>query len=196
MQLAPQIQFIQDDLIQLFKRDKTHVLIHGCNCLSTMGKSIALYIRREFPHAYQADKQFHLDKSQRLGKFSYWKKPQKAGWIINAYTQYNYKSQGFHPSQKVDLFSYDTFEQQMKDIFQFLNKNWQVETNKTLDELVISMPMIGCGLAGGNAVKIVSMLINAFNDVYGKMDKKPKMIIAEKNYQAYLDFCEQLKTLI
>ena len=65
-----------------------------------------------------------------------------------------------------------------------------------MDELVISMPMIGCGLAGGNPVKIVSMLINAFNDVYGKMDKKPKMIIAEKNYQSYLDFCEQLKSMI
>ena len=94
------------------------------------------------------------------------------------------------------MFSYDTFEQQMKDIFQFINKNWQVKTNKSLDELVISMPMIEYGLAGGNAVKIVSMLINAFNDVYGKLDKKPKLIIAEKNYQTYLDFCEQLKSLI
>lgn len=195
MEISPQIQFIQDDLIKLFKNDKIHVLIHGCNCLSTMGAGIALYIRREFPHVYQADKQFHLDKSQRLGKFSYWKKPNKAAWIINAYTQYNYKSQGFHPNQKVDLFSYDTFEQQMKDIFQFLNKNWQ-QFNKSLDELVISIPMIGCGLAGGNPVKIVSMLINAFNEVYGQTDKKPKMIIAEKNYRSYLDFCEQLKSLI
>lgn len=196
MLLTPQIHFIQDDLIKLFKHNETNVLIHGCNCLSTMGKGVALYIRREFPHAYQADKQFHLDKSQRLGKFSYWKKPQKDCWIINAYTQYNYKSQGTYPSQKVDLFSYDTFEQQMKDIFQFINKNWQAETNKSLDELVISMPMIGCGLAGGNPVKIVSMLINAFNDVYGKLDKKPKLIIAERNSQSYLDFCEQLKSLI
>ena len=196
MLLTPQIHFIQDDLIKLFKHNETNVLIHGCNCLSTMGKGVALYIRREFPHAYQADKQFHLDKSQRLGKFSYWKKPQKDCWIINAYTQYNYKSQGSYPSQKVDLFSYNTFEQQMKDIFQFINKNWQAETNKSLDELVISMPMIGCGLAGGNPVKIVSMLINAFNDVYGKLDKKPKLIIAERNSQSYLDFCEQLKSLI
>lgn len=196
MLLTPQIHFIQDDLIKLFKHNETNVLIHGCNCLSTMGKGVALYIRREFPHAYQADKQFHLDKSQRLGKFSYCKKPQRDCWIINAYTQYNYKSQGSYPSQKVDLFSYNTFEQQMKDIFQFINKNWQAETNKSLDELVISMPMIGCGLAGGNPVKIVSMLINAFNDVYGKLDKKPKLIIAERNSQSYLDFCEQLKSLI
>lgn len=79
----------------------------------------------------------------------------------------------------------------MKNIFQFINQNWQ----KSLDELVISMPMIGCGLAGGNPVKMITILIKAFNDIYGKMDKKPKLIIAEKNYQAYLDFCEQLKSL-
>lgn len=96
------------------------------------------------------------------------------------------------PNDSKDLFSYDTFEQQMKNIFQFINKNWQ----KSLDELVISMPMIGCGLAGGNPVKMTTMLIKAFHDIYGTMDKKPKLIIAEKNYQSYLDFCEQLKTLI
>ena len=84
----------------------------------------------------------------------------------------------------------------MKDIFQFLNKKLASRNNKSLDELVISVPMIGCGLAGGNPVKIVSMLINAFNNVYGKLDKKPKLIIAEKNHQSYLDFCEQLKPLI
>ena len=190
MQLTPQIEFIQDDLIKLFKNDKTHVLIHGCNCFSTMGAGIALHIRREFPHAYQADKQLHLDKTQRLGKFSYWKKPVKDGWIINAYTQYDYRT--YSPNDSKDLFSYDTFEQQMKDIFQFINQNWK----KSLDELVISMPMIGCGLAGGNPVKMITMLINSFNDIYGKMDKKPKLIIAEKNYQTYLDFCKQLKPLI
>lgn len=190
MEIAPQIQFIQDDLIKLFKHDKTHVLIHGCNCFSTMGAGIALHIRREFPYAYQADKQFNLNKSQRLGKFSYWKKPEKEGWIINAYTQYDYRT--YSPNDSKDLFSYNTFEQQMKDIFQFINKNWQ----KSLDELVISMPMIGCGLAGGNPVKMISLLINSFNDIYGKMDTKPKLIIAEKNYKSYLDFCEQLKPLI
>lgn len=220
--IIPNIQFVQADLIKMLKQHQSHVLIHGCNCFSSMGAGIALYIRQQFPHAYLADKNFPYHPEERLGKFSYWQDNNscsKSIMVINAYTQYHYNVKNKYYDQKVDLFSYDTFEQQLINIFNFINEKYRFDSQKQQisqissqdlfdNDLVISMPMIGCGLAGGDVTKIVPMIINAFNQVYSCVERSvvqdgnqhrlhanrlPKLIIAEKKTESFLDFSQKLK---
>ena len=45
-------------------------IAHGCNIHSIMGAGVALSIKQVFPEAYQADLDFHVEESKRLGKYS------------------------------------------------------------------------------------------------------------------------------
>jgi O-acetyl-ADP-ribose deacetylase (regulator of RNase III) len=118
------------DLIKEAKANplKWDVIVHDCNCFSTMGAGIARAIKKEFPEAYDVDKADPRKPKDRLGSISH--TLVETPIVVNAYTQYDFKG----PMNA----SYPAIQSAMKEIKQkFSGKK-------------IAMPLIGAGLAGGD----------------------------------------------
>jgi len=109
------------------------VVLHGCNCLHTMGAGIAKYLSTVYPQVYSADvSQTKKHDKSKLGTFSTAIITPKFH-ILNCYTQYDYMRR--HSSTPpVD---YDAIRNCCKKVAERY-KGWEIRT-----------PKIGCGLAGG-----------------------------------------------
>ena len=160
------IQVQNFDLINLFKQKEIDILVHGCNCFHTMGAGIAKIISKEYPEALQADKKnsIYADKN-KLGKFTFCTIGNQM--IVNAYTQYHY---GFGK----DNFCYENFPSLLDELFtKFHDKR-------------IGMPLIGCGLAGGNMSLILeeiqkAVIRNNFNENQLFICEIDKMMLKKAN---------------
>lgn len=150
---------IKGDLIELAKEGYFDIIVHGCNCFNAMGAGIALSIKKEFPNAWKADQATRKGDRNKLGTFTYSLENIEGRdlMVVNAYTQYGY-------GKFVDLFEYEEFQK----ILDILKENYSDKR--------IGMPLIGCGLAGGNKEKIMQMI----------QDTLPETIIVE--YQPTLKF--------
>lgn len=146
------IKKVTGDLLELAENGEFDVIIHGCNCFTTMGSGIAKQIRERYPDAYVADMLFDDSGSyQRLGNFSVVSVEGKNGpfTIVNAYTQYGFNGNG----KKDDLFEYTSFDLILQKLVYYAG-------NKR-----IGMPYIGMGLAGGDETRIMKMIEKFANDV-------------------------------
>lgn len=160
------IQVQKLDLIHLFKQKEIDILVHGCNCFQTMGAGIARIISKEYPETLQADKKqsIYADKS-KLGKFTFCTIDNQM--IVNAYTQYHY---GFGK----DHFCYEKFPSLLDELFtKFHDKR-------------IGMPLIGCGLAGGDMSVILeeiqkAVIRNNFNENQLFICEINKMMLQKAN---------------
>jgi len=148
------IKFIKGDLIELTKQFKFDIIIHGCNIFQTFGAGIARQIKENFPDAYKADKATKYGDVSKIGTWSFSIYNQKVlnhnkyCIIINAYTQ------GALSNGRNDVFNYDGFESILKDIAD------------KYPHQSIGLPLIGCGLAGGNKERILKII----EDIIGHMD--------------------------
>lgn len=142
------IQYINDDM---FKGDDD-VIIHGCNCMCTMGSGVAKQVRQYYPEAYKVDQCTVVGDKLKLGGYSSCEvrhrfHPCKLVTIINAYTQYDY---GYDNKLRFDYSALECVLQKIKKQFGYLK---------------IAMPKIGAGLAGGDW-KIIEQIINkVFDDI-------------------------------
>ena len=65
------MKVIRGDLVQLALAGKFDVIVHGCNCMCTMGAGIAKQIKQKFPEAYRVDCQTKKGDRSKLGTISY-----------------------------------------------------------------------------------------------------------------------------
>ena len=121
----------------------TDILIHGCNCFHLMGGGIASQIKNFFPEAYSVDKATIYGLPSKLGTISYTKMSNPT--IINAYTQYGYSS-------RYKQADYDAIRKSFKEIKQ-----------KYTGQLM-SIPLIGAGLAGGDWTVILSIIMDELSN--------------------------------
>ena len=130
----------EGDLLKIAKEDKLDVIVHGCNCMNTMGSGIARTIKERYFGAYVADMATARGDREKLGTYSSWKS-EDGFTIVNAYTQY-----GCSTSARPDVFEYDSFGVILSNLLeQFGGVNY-------------GFPMIGMGLAGGDPTKILPMI--------------------------------------
>jgi len=111
------------------------VILHGCNCTNHMGAGIAHTIRKRWPEAYDADTEAAEQNTNRLGNLSIAEVDTEAGGkltVVNCYTQY--KTYGERPAD------YEAIAK----CFEKVNEMFKGQGKK------IGIPLIGCGLAGGN----------------------------------------------
>ena len=135
---------IKGNLIDLAEQGEFDVIVHGCNCLNTMGSGIAAEIRTRYPGAYDADTlatQQWQNPIAKLGNFSTYSTVGKGNpfIIVNAYTQVNFAPRG------VDHFEYESFYLILRKL-------------QALGPVKFGFPYIGCGLAGGDETRIIQML--------------------------------------
>lgn len=122
---------IRTDILNGIDDDKRTVILHGCNCMHTMGAGIALYLNRAYPKVLQADKLSPYSDSNKLGTYTTAVINDNLH-ILNCYTQYDYARHNQRPAD------YRAIEAVLKAVY-IKYKDWHIR-----------MPRIGCGLAGGD----------------------------------------------
>lgn len=128
-----QIKEVEGDLITLFQEGHFDVIVHGCNCQNTMGAGIAKSLADAYPELVKVDSIYNIPIGHinRLGNYSQLaigEDIKTRQYIINAYTQFN-------PGKDLD---YNALELVLKKI------NAQFKPER------IGLPLLGCGIAGGN----------------------------------------------
>jgi len=126
------------DLLAMGKEGKFDIIVHGCNCFCVMGAGVAAQIAQQFPDAQLADNETVRGDAGKLGTYTIGMGGRLV--ILNAYTQYGTSNTG------KDVFEYTAFERVLDKIATRFGK-WR-----------IGLPMIGMGLAGGDAERIVPMI--------------------------------------
>lgn len=151
------LNYAKGNLIDMAEAGDFDVIVHGCNCHNVMGSGIAKEIRERYPQAYESDTRFHQWLAcdyggsfiyEKLGSYTECMNGKETFTIINAYTQVNFMPRG------VDHFEYDSFALILRKLaVRFPDGNF-------------GFPYIGCGLAGGDKERIVSMLDIFANEIY------------------------------
>lgn len=135
---------LNGNLISLAKLGLFDVIAHGCNCFCAMGAGIAKDIKREFDGAYIVDSQTKKGDYNKLGNYT--KAYQHGVWIYNLYTQYEYGR------EKIQI-DYDALTLCLRKL------------NRECAGKTIGLPLIGCGLAGGNWEKVKQIIKNELYDM-------------------------------
>jgi len=135
---------VKGNLIDLAEQGEFDVIVHGCNCLNTMGSGIALEMRNRYPKVYDADTlatQQWKTPVAKLGNFSTYTTVGKGKpfVIVNAYTQVNFAPRW------VDHFEYESFYLILRKL-------------EALGPVKFGFPYIGMGLAGGDETRIIKLL--------------------------------------
>ncbi|MEK6829553.1 MAG: hypothetical protein AABY15_05535 [Nanoarchaeota archaeon] len=135
------IKYTKGDLVR-DAENNFDVIGHGCNCWCTMGKGIALDVKKKYPRVYDADRATGLGDKAKLGTYTMWQNENVI--ILNLYTQWHY----YGSDVKAD---YDAIRSCMKLIKQnFSGKK-------------IGLPLIGAGLAKGDWGIISSIIEEELN---------------------------------
>lgn len=160
------IKEIKGNLITLALAGEFDVIVHGCNCHSTMGAGIAPQMAKEFGcdrfemeiWGPTIEKLGNIDyQTFALGKhavYSLADLDNKAGdpelAVVNAYTQFNYGRN--HTDGELRPLDYEALTICMRKI------------NKVFTGKHIGLPQIGAGLAGGNWNHILNIIQTELRD--------------------------------
>jgi O-acetyl-ADP-ribose deacetylase (regulator of RNase III) len=132
------MKVVKGDLLAMGKNNELDIIVQGCNCFCVMGSGIAAQIKQQFPDAEIADNETVRGDPGKLGTYTIGMHGRLV--ILNAYTQYGTSKNG------EDVFEYNAFERVLDKIQHRFGK-WR-----------IGLPLIGMGLAGGDANRIMPMI--------------------------------------
>lgn len=135
------LNVVKGDLLAQGRAGQYDIIMHGCNCFNVMGGGIAAQVAQQFPDAHLADAETVRGDAGKLGTYTIGMDGRLV--ILNCYTQYGISRDG------QDVFEYTAFQRVLEKI-QYRFGKWR-----------IGLPMIGMGLAVGDAERIVPM-IDAF----------------------------------
>ena len=141
------IKTIKGDLISLALAGEFDVIAHGCNCMCTMARGIALSIKQTLPEVYKTDCKTKKADKNKLGTCSVTECQTENGTftVVNAYTQFEWKGAGV----KAD---YEAIRSCM---------NW---INKKYPNNKIGLPKIGAGLARGDWNRVLKIISEELTD--------------------------------
>lgn len=144
------MNIIKGNLINLALEGRFNLIAHGCNCQNIMGAGIAKQIKETWPDAFAIDGEYRgqfKDPYNMMGTYSQTiqKLPHDMKWlrILNLYTQLY---PGLPSPQSGIPFDYDAFTLCCKKI----NHHFPGEH--------LGIPLIGCGLAGGDKEDMISIV--------------------------------------
>jgi O-acetyl-ADP-ribose deacetylase (regulator of RNase III) len=160
------MNYVNGDLIKLAKEAIFDVIVHGCNCHSTMGAGIAPQMAKAFGcdrfemelWGSDINKLGNIDyQTVVLGENTIWSltdcknnRNEPELTVVNAYTQFNYGRN--HADGDLRPFDYEAFTICMRKLnSEFAGKH-------------IGMPKIGAGLAGGNWNRIETIIETELRD--------------------------------
>ena len=136
---------IKGNLVELAKKGYFDVIVQGCNCFNTMGAGIAKQIKKAWPEIYAVDCKTVRGDKKKLGTITV--AYEEDAIVVNAYTQYYY---GTKRGRNAD---YDA----IRSAFRIINDEFR--------GMVIGIPRIGAGLAGGDWNIIKKIIVEETPDV-------------------------------
>ena len=134
-----QVHTVTGDLIEMLRLGKIDAAVHGCNCFHTMGSGIAPKLNElSGNRLLMADRQTPYGDINKLGTFSSanFRLTQSSPTVHNAYTQFNY---GSSDGGEVYVHWRSFYRALFGIVIDAGDRG--VKT--------IGVPLIGCGLAGG-----------------------------------------------
>lgn len=177
---------IEGDLITLAQKGEFDAIVHGCNCMCTMGAGLAPQMAKAFAINTLPKEHFTLKGDiNKLGTIQYKAIPLHSDnwrvgfidklivvpalYVINAYTQFNYGRN--HKDGSYAPLDYHALALCLMKI------------NHVFKGKKIGLPKIGCGLAGGDwdTVRMVIKSNLRDCDVTIVTLKKNKLIIKQKH---------------
>lgn len=139
-------------LIKTIKGDitkvKTGIIAHGVNCKGVMGSGVAKAIKEKWPIVYEEFRKQSTGKKM-LGT-AHCIPVGKGLWIANCYTQENYGRDGKRYA------SLDAITVSLEKVFNFAKQN----------DIIVSIPKIGCGLGGLDWDKEVLIVVGELASRY------------------------------
>ena len=132
------------DLLEAFRENDCDIIAHQANCFQTMAAGIAKQIVKEYPEVRDADNLTIRGEKSKLGTYSVATVGEK--FIFNLYGQ-------FLPGP-------NTQEEKLKESLQKMATFLYPIRNKVR----IGLPMLGCGIGGGNWKRIESIIESVFID--------------------------------
>lgn len=145
---------IEGDLIRLAKLGKFDIIGHGCNCFATMGAGIALPIGKTFPEAKKADEIYKAKPINRLGNFTVGHNTKYDLVIVNFYTQ-------FTPGPDLKIWA---LRNSFRNFVEALRETLAEEDGESFEGLRLGLPLIGCGIAGGDWKEVSKIVKEEFKD--------------------------------
>ncbi len=142
---------IEGDLVKLAKKGEFDIIGHGCNCFATMKAGIALPIGIAFPEAKKADKNYLAQPEKRLGNFTLGHSVKYDIIVANFYTQ-------FYPGPDLKI---DALRNSFAKFVEAMNVTLSKEER---DNVKIGLPLIGCGIAGGDWEEVSQIIKEEFKD--------------------------------
>lgn len=152
------LRTVKGDLVEMGLNGEFDMIAHGANCFCTMNSGIAAQIKQKIPEAYEADcRTTAVGDNMKLGNMSIVSVPTREGskflHVVNAYTQFNFTGRRIGKR--------DADYEAIREVFEKLNVSVQLmEASGNNPSLKVGIPLIGCGLAGGDW-DIVEKIINS-----------------------------------
>jgi O-acetyl-ADP-ribose deacetylase (regulator of RNase III) len=132
------------DLLALAAEGVFDVITHGCNCQGTMGAGIALQIKNRFPQAAAIDRPGAVP-----GTIAAVLLPEGLT-VVNAYTQIHWGAASVQHRSKSPVNNYgEEMPDTQENRYRFI-RSCMKEIKKHFPHKRIGLPLIGCGLAGGD----------------------------------------------
>ncbi len=155
--IHPAYREVVGNLITMAQQGKFQVITHGCNCFCTMGAGIAPQMAGAFGcDKFPMEGQQHRGDYNKLGQID-WKVNTYTGEngkfdlaVVNSYTQYGFGLN--HEGGTARPLDYDALRLCMRKInHQFKGRH-------------VGLPLIGCGLAGGDEKTVKSLIKEELKD--------------------------------
>lgn len=147
------IKVVKGDMVKhLESKDHLDAYAHQCNCFCRMGRGIAPLLAKAVPGIRKADNMTAPGDKSKLGGVSFAAHSNKAV-VFNVYGQYHWHKFKVAPGRNTD---YGALRKGLITVIELMQEHGM----KTL-----GLPLIGCGLAGGNWEQVVlPMIEDLFED--------------------------------
>ncbi len=140
---------IEGNLIELAKQGEFQFIGHGANCFCVMGGGIAVPMREEFKvNEYPLEQKQYAGDINKLGQIQYQFNHEYGLYVANMYTQYDYR-------RKPGVINLD---------YQALELTL-MKVNHAFKGKSVGLPLIGCGLAGGDWATVKMLMEKKLKDV-------------------------------
>lgn len=146
------IKIVKGDMIESMLRGELQAYGQQCNCFCRQGRGIAPLLVKANPEVFEVDKATEEGNPYKLGTFSVTTDPTKP-LVYNIYGQFHWNKFKIDGVRNTD---YSSLESGLEAAFADM---W--DKNIT----TLGLPLIGCGLAGGDW-NIVKEMIKNISDWY------------------------------
>lgn len=159
------VKIVKGDMVKHMLSDNhLTAYAHQANCFCRMGCGIAPLLAKANPEVKYVDNMTEEGDRSKLGTFSRTSYSTYKPIVYNIYGQYHWSKYKVTPNRNTD---YDALKQGLIAVKEnLLHHCYQVaEDIGEIKEPTLGLPLIGCGLAGGNWEDVVyPMILDIFED--------------------------------